>query len=79
MNEMIARERYNRFQELLSLTNENVIVRKIVSAYANGDIVTVEEALSRMVVYLCTDWSEQQRRMFELVQATAGVLKVPAE
>ena len=68
MNELIRRERQQRWSELLALTGENIIVRKVAEMYIHGDIITMEEALSKAIVLLCTDWLRQQQAMFEMVQ-----------
>lgn len=56
------------------LAQNNPIMERVLMEYAYGNIITKEEALSRMVVMLATDWQEQQKRAFELAQC--GVVPV---
>lgn len=51
----------------------NPIIHKIITMYAIGEIITKEEALSRMVVELAKDWKEEQRRACEAILAQSTV------
>ena len=43
-------------------------VRRIMDMYAHGEIITLQEALCRMVVELATDTESQRKQMIDLMQ-----------
>jgi len=68
---MSARDYYNRLDRIPEPIREigqtNPAVSRICTEFAQGSIVTLDEALCQMVVLLARDWTEQQRKMYELV------------
>jgi hypothetical protein len=48
------------------LSRDNPVIYRVICAYASGEIITREEALSQMVVMLAKDWTEQHKRLFDL-------------
>jgi hypothetical protein len=74
---MKAHDYYDRIRSfsgpIADLGMNNPLVRQIMEQYAHGLIITKEEALSQMVVQLAKDWTELQRRAYEM----AAYLTVP--
>lgn len=62
---------------ILDLGYNNPVIAKVIDAYAAGEIVTKEEALSKMVTMLAENWSEVSKRYFEMAMATSIPLTVP--
>jgi hypothetical protein len=69
MNEQDYFYRRRQFDELTQkLGREDIIVHRVIEAYAHGSIVTKEEALCQMVVYLSHDWKREQDKYMEIIR-----------
>ncbi len=67
LTEQMYRRRLAQFPEPIQVIAEkNSLVQRVVGMYAHGQILTLEEALCRMVVELSSDWDARTRELFEL-------------
>lgn len=57
---------------ILSAARHNPIIAKVIHAYAHGEIITREEALSQMVMLLSKDWNEEKRKAMEFAMMQTG-------
>ena len=61
--------RFSEFPDPVRLLAYNVPrVREIIEMYACGEIITMQEALCRMVVELATDTESQRKQMIDMMQ-----------
>jgi hypothetical protein len=52
-------------EDIRQLGDTNPLVRLILDRFISGDIVTLEECLCQIIVHLCANWDQLQRRSFE--------------
>lgn len=69
---MTERDYHQRLDDLphpiRELRTRNIIVNKVAEAYLHGHIITLEEAMWRMVVELATSGEAQHERLINLMQ-----------
>ena len=73
--------RYAEFPDPVRVLGYEIVrVKQIMDAYAHGGIITMQEALCRMVVELATDTESQRKQMIDLMQRSTfpPVPQVPA-
>jgi hypothetical protein len=70
-------ERCQHFRgPLEELAYTNPVVMNVIQAYARGDIITKEEALSQMVVMLSKDFGSMRDRYLEYLKLQADITKI---
>lgn len=66
--------RYAEFPDPVRLQSyQSPRLKKIMDMFAHGEIITLQEALCRMVVEQATDTESQKRQMFDLMQRSTFV------
>ena len=61
--------RYAEFPDPVRVLGYEIVrVKQVMDAYAHGGIITMQEALCRMVVELATDTESQRKQMIDLMQ-----------
>jgi hypothetical protein len=64
---------------IAAISRNNPLIHQIIQRYAHGEIITKEEALSQMVVLLAKDWTEIQKRAYEMAALMTVPTVVPSE
>jgi hypothetical protein len=75
MTELLYRKRLQEFEAIAQWIDQNPAVQQIAKLYANGTIATREEALFQMIIHLCKDWGEQNRRNYELAMQFPEIIR----
>lgn len=69
---------YRRRQDfsilIMAVARHNPLVNRIVDAYCHGDIITMDEALCRMVVALDQNWAAVHKKYFDAAMNLQGHL-----
>jgi hypothetical protein len=72
--------RYAEFPDPVRVLGYEIVrVKQIMDAYAHGGIITMQEALCRMVVELATDTESQRKQMIHMMERSTFIMpEMPA-
>jgi len=67
--------RYAEFPDPVRVLGYEIVrVKQIMDAYAHGGIITMQEALCRMVVELATDTESQRKQMIHMIERSTFIM-----